>query len=189
MPLARLVLPDHPGHIRAGPPHGGPPTCPRDPQNGPALQEEGAVLTPQEAADLLPLTTPKVRRLRWALVWHAPPAPAANLHWSCAGRPGAAATKGGHNAATSNAACRAHNYGWSMKHLGIPSAPTWGTQEHLCPDPVVSDKGGHTWRFRLISRLSPTILRRPQQAHIASCDRSSKRAGYWTASRAARCSG
>jgi hypothetical protein len=34
------------------------------------------------ATDLLPLTVPEVRRLLFALVWHAPPSVEQVLHWS-----------------------------------------------------------------------------------------------------------
>src|SRR5260221_348989 len=81
-PLDRLVSAYHPGHAGVGLPHGGPPTRPRGRQRGGFPQEEGGALTPAQAVDLLPLTVPEVRRLLLALVWHAPPPPAAVLHWS-----------------------------------------------------------------------------------------------------------
>jgi len=59
-----------------------PPAGPRGGQGGAFLQEEGVALTSAQAMDLLPLTVPAVRRRLWAVVWHAPPAPAAVLHWS-----------------------------------------------------------------------------------------------------------
>ena len=39
-------------------------------------------MTRAELADLLPLTGPEVRRLRFALGWQPPPAAAHVLHWS-----------------------------------------------------------------------------------------------------------
>jgi len=81
-PLDRLVSAHHPGHVGVGLPDGGPPTRPRGRQRGGFPQEEGGALTPAQAADLLPLTVPEVRRLLWALVWRAPPAPAAVVDWS-----------------------------------------------------------------------------------------------------------
>jgi hypothetical protein len=39
-------------------------------------------LTPVELSELLPLTVPEVRRLLFALVWHAPPSAEHILHWS-----------------------------------------------------------------------------------------------------------
>ena len=39
-------------------------------------------MTPAELLELLPLTVPEVRRLLFALVWHAPPSAHHILHWS-----------------------------------------------------------------------------------------------------------
>jgi hypothetical protein len=49
-----------------------------------AGQKKGAQLQGDEAAQLLPLTVPEVRRLLWRLVWQAPATPQAVLyrsHW------------------------------------------------------------------------------------------------------------
>lgn len=39
-------------------------------------------MTTAELTELLPLTVPEVRRLLFALVWHAPPTAQHVLHWS-----------------------------------------------------------------------------------------------------------
>jgi len=44
--------------------------------------KKGAQMPEHEAAQLLPLTGPEVRRLLWRLVWQAPVTPEGVLDWS-----------------------------------------------------------------------------------------------------------
>jgi hypothetical protein len=44
--------------------------------------KKGAHIQEHEAAQLLPLTVPEVRRLLWRLVWQAPATPEGVLDWS-----------------------------------------------------------------------------------------------------------
>src|SRR5258708_40319677 len=84
--LARVVAAYHAGHVCSGLFDRG--------QSGRA--KKGAQIQEHEAAQLLPLTVPEVRRLLWRLVWQAPPTPEGVLYLSRWRRRHQARTKQAH---------------------------------------------------------------------------------------------
>jgi hypothetical protein len=79
-----VVSPRYLGHVCPRLSHRRAAARPTHPEKGDLTQEEGGEERGMVsvAAELLPLTVPEVRRLLFALLWQALPAPDAVLHWS-----------------------------------------------------------------------------------------------------------